>query len=250
MVASRALATLWLLVASSGFAAPDLPALSDPSAPLAPGGSVQQQAPTGRDPNTTSLFAATALGRGNAGFGMYLGFPLLGVRAGYGILDTVDVGLELDSFYGVMNELRAFVRWQLYRGRHWTWALVADGGKAFFAQTAATEGKGARWLTGRRNWNVVPGMIASYSSAAPLSARLFVDLRCHVAFDTEPFQSDPLGGIPPALQVSTNLPVRFGVEAPFSSRTSFLFAFGFDLHGRVEDSKLMPMVSIGVVTAL
>lgn len=93
-------------------------------------------------------------------------------------------------------------------------------------------------------------MIATYSGTAPLSARLFADVRCHVASDSEPVQRDPLGGIPPELQVSANFPLRLGVEAPFSSRSSFLFAFGFDLHGRAEDSKLMPILSIGVVTAL
>src|SRR5262245_9597944 len=122
----RALAMLWLGAASPAFAVDET--ASGAPASLAPSGSIRREAPPAQEHNATSLFAATALGRGHAGFGMYLGFPLLGIRVGYGILNAIDVGLSFDSYYGVMIELRALGRWQLYRGRHWTWAVVAEGG--------------------------------------------------------------------------------------------------------------------------
>ncbi len=181
---------------------------------------------------------------------MFLGFPLMGIRAGFGAAPALDLGLGLDSFYGAMNDFRAFAKWQLYGGRRWAWALAFEGGRAFFTESSATEGKGARWLTGRRDWNLAPGLIASFRGEAAQSARLFVDVRYQIAFDTEPYQRDPLGGTPPAVQVAGNVLLRGGAEMPISAKTSFLFVMGFDLHGRVEDSTVMPTFSLGVVTAI
>lgn len=206
--------------------------------------------PRPEDFNRVSMFGAPALGQWNRGLGLHLGFPLVGLRAGLGVLDTLDVGVGFDSFYGAMNEVRALVKWQLAADEHWSLGLAVEGGRAFFSQKPGADPKGARWLTGRRNYNVVPGVLVSYRGDTPRSARMFLDLRYQAAFDTEPYQQDPLGGVPAAVQLGHNTLVRMGAEMPFSPKTSFLFVLGFDLHGRNVDSVFMPACSVGLVTAI
>lgn len=202
------------------------------------------------DFNEVSMFGAASLGRGKRGLGLYLGFPLLGARAGLGVLDSLDLGLGFDSFYGTMNELRALVRWQMIDESPWEAALGLEAGWAFFTQSPGADPQGARWLTGRRNYNLVPGILLSRRGETPRSARMFVDLRYQVSIDVEPYQPEPLGGVPPAVQVGGNAIIRMGAEMPFSARTSFLFLFGFDLHGRQVDAPFMPACSVGLVTAI
>lgn len=201
-------------------------------------------------PNDVSMFGAPALGQWRRGVGLFLGFPVVGARAAVGLTDSIDVGIGFDTFYGVMNEFRASAKWQFLSGAHFSGALALEGGRAFFVQKASAEGAGARWLTGRRNYNLAPGLIFSYRGASPRAARMFLDLRYLLAFDTEPFQRVPLGGVPAKVQLGHNVPVRAGAEMPFSPTTSFLFMFGFDVHGRQEDSPVMVSCSVGLVTSL
>jgi hypothetical protein len=105
-------------------------------------------------------------------------------------------------------------------------------------------------LTGRRNVNVSPALVVSYQGAHPRSARLFLEGRYLLAIDTEPFLTDPLSGVPPGLVIGHNGGVRAGAELPLSATTSFLFMLGVEVHGRVQDSALMPQVAVGVVTSL
>ncbi|MHB8875356.1 MAG: hypothetical protein ACYC8T_16855 [Myxococcaceae bacterium] len=206
--------------------------------------------PKPEDFNNVSMYGAPALGQWQRGLGVYLGFPLVGVRAGLGLTEALDFGVAFDSFYGTMNEFRGFFRFQLLRGSSWTAALVLEGGMALFTQRASQEDHGARWLTGHRNYNLMPGAVLSYRGGSPRSARLFLDVRYHLGLDTEPFHRDPLGGVPPAFEVGHNFPFRFGAELPFSPRTSFVFTLGFDLHGRLDDSSFMPACSVGLVSAI
>ncbi len=218
---------------------PPLPMVVRRAAPLPP-----------EEPNRVSMYGAPALGQWKRGLGLYIGFPLLGVRGSIGVTNSLDLGLAFDSFYGWMNEFRVHAKLQVFSGQNWSGAVALEAGKAFFAQPPSAESNGARWLTGRRNWNIAPGFILSYRGDSPRSARLFLDVRYNLALDTQPFQRDPLGGVPASVQLGHNVPVRFGAEMPFTSLTSFLFTLGFDLHGRVEDSNFMPVCAVGIVTSI
>lgn len=228
---------------------PSTPPLPAPEVPSRPSQTVPQ--PRVETPsNRVSLYGAQPLGAGKGAVGVYLGFPLVGARAAYGVVEGVDVGLGLDSFYGVMNEVRATMRLRLLGDDRRGLAFGVEGGHAWFLQGPDVEQRGARWLTGRRNWNLEPGLVASWRGDTVQSARLFVDVRWHLAFDTQPFSEQPLGGVPPRVLLGHNVPVRFGAELPFSQRTSFLFMAGFDIHGREIDSAFMPVISVGLVSGL
>lgn len=203
-----------------------------------------------QESNRVSIYGAPTLGTLNRGLGVYLGFPLLGLRASVGAAPRFDVGVGLDSFYGSMNDLRLVAKYVLRGNPAWALAAVMEGGVAFFAQRPDAEGHGPRWLTGRRNYNAEIGLITSHQGSSPQSARLFFDARYHLAVDTQPYAADPLGGVPPPVQLGHNFPIRMGAEMPFSPRASFLFIFGFEIHGRAADSRFMPLLAVGLVTGI
>lgn len=200
------------------------------------------------EPNTVSFYGGRPFGQWSAAAAFSIGFPLVTARVGLGLTDRIDVGLGFDTFYGIMNEPRAFLRVLIAGGERVHFAAKVEGGAATFIQPPNNEGNGARWLTGRRNYNLAPALVLSIEGESPRSARFFFELSYLIAFDTQPFQEDPLGGIPGPLQISGNIPVRGGVEVPFSASTSFLVQLGFELHGRREDSSFMPTIAVGLVT--
>lgn len=200
-------------------------------------------------PNRVSLHSARILPPGQKALGLSLGFPLLGARAHLGLLPWLDVGLGVDSYYVMMTGVHAHARAALVQGRNWALSATFEGGYDFFLSSPIEEVNGARYLTGRRNWNLLPGFIASYQGDSPQAMRLFLDVRYHVAIDTEPVMLTPLGGVS-GTQVSGNVPVRLGFEVPFSERTSYVIMVGGDFHGRPEDSAFMPSVGVGLVMAL
>lgn len=222
--------------------------------PAPPRGEARMPAPSAPPPlmefNKVSMYGAPSLGQWNRGIAVYLGFPLLGARFAIGVLPEVDLGVAIDSLYGIMNDFRLHAKWQVFGDAHWSLAVAAEGGPALFTQSPQSENHGARWFTGRRNWNVAPGLIVSYRGDSPHSARVFADVRCAVAFDTEPYARFPLSGVPANVQVAANVPVRLGAEMPFSPQTSFVFTFGLDLHGRSDDSSFMIAVAVGIVTRI
>lgn len=199
-------------------------------------------------PNTVSMMGGRTLGDLNAGVVLSVGFPLVSARVALGLSERFDVGVGFDTFYGIMNEPRVFTRIQVAGGERVHLAAKFEAGWATFIQPPNAEGNGARWLTGRRNYNLVPGLVLSFEGANPSSARFFFELSYLVAFDTQPFQSTPLEGVPDGMEISGNIPVRGGVEVPISARSSFLVHLGFDLHGRSDDSAFMPHVAVGLVT--
>lgn len=196
-----------------------------------------------------SLSGGKSLEPGQRALGVSLGFPFLSAKASLGLLPRVDVGVGVDSFYGVMTSVHAHARVTLLEGTHWALAAAVEGGYAFFLKSPLEEVHGARFLTGRRNWNLLPGLVGSYQGASPGAMRFFLDVRYHLAFDTEPLMSAPLGGVSD-LRVAGNLPVRLGFEVPFSERTSYVIMLGAHLHGRPEDAAFMPTVGVGLVTPL
>lgn len=202
------------------------------------------------EPNTISMFGARSLGFLNRGEMFFLGFPLLGIRLAMGVSERFDFGIGFDSFYGMMNEPLVMMRFNFYRGTNWSMAATLEGGWAFFTQRASIDLRGPRWLTGRRNGNVTPGVVFSYQGDHPRAARLFLALQYLMTFDTEPYQKDPLGGVPSSVQLGHNGLIRAGAEMPLSAKTSFVFLLGLDVHGRTEDSIVMPVCSVGLVTSI
>lgn len=201
--------------------------------------------------NRVSMLGAHTVGRGGLAASFSLGFPTLSARVAYGVLNGLDALAGVDSLYGMMNEVRLGGRWRLLDGGpDWSLALVAEGSHAFFLRPASVELKGARYLSGRRNWNVQPGFVASLRMTGARAARLFLDVRYHLSLDTEPIQRTPLGGLPPAVVSGSAFPVRFGAEVPLSEKTSYSVTLGGDVRTRPEDASFMPMFSIGIVTGL
>jgi len=180
----------------------------------------------------------------------YLGFPLLGIRLMMGLTERFDFGIGFDSFYIMMNEPTVAARVNFFRGANWSAAAILEGGWAFFTQKASADLRGPRWLTGRRNGNIAAGAIVSYQGDHPRAARLFLSLEYMLTFDTEPYQKDPLGGVPAAVQLGHNGLLRAGAEMPLSAKTSFVFLLGLDVHGRSEDATVMPVCSVGLVTSI
>lgn len=202
------------------------------------------------EPNTVSMLGAPTLGPWGRGQLFLLGFPLLSIRAAFGVASWLDVGVGFDSFYGTMNEPRATLRFGLFGNDSWNLAVTLEGGYAFFTQTASRENRGARWITGRRNVNVSPAFVVSYRNGNQRAARLFFEARYLLAFDLEPVAQDPLGGVPPGVVLGHNAGLRGGAELPLSTKTSFVFQLGLDFHGRPEDSVAMPVCSVGLVTGI
>ncbi|MBX7115869.1 MAG: hypothetical protein K1X64_16185 [Myxococcaceae bacterium] len=202
------------------------------------------------DPNRVSVNGAFSLGQWKRAQTLYLGFPFLGIRLGLGLTDHIDLFIGMDSFWGMMNEPRASVRWSVWQGQNWAFAAVLEAGWAFFNTRPAADVHGARWLSGRRNYNIVPGVLLSYQSDAHRATRVFFDVRYQGAIDTEPFQRDPLGGVPPTAMLGNNALFRVGVELPLSPRSSVVFGLNLDAHFRTEDSVMMPGLQVGIVTAL
>lgn len=221
-----------------------------PNAPLRPRPEVVARVRPPEERNQVSMLAAPSLGAGKRGQMVLLGFPLLGLRALFGVSDRFDLGLGFDTYYFMMNEPRAVVRMGLAKSENWSLAASLEGGYAFFTQRASRESRGARWLTGRRNINISPALVGAYQGSKARAARVFFELRYTLALDTEPYSDAPLGGVPPSIVPGHNVSLKGGAELPLSSKTSFVFSFGFDIHGRSEDAVVMPGASLGLVTSL
>lgn len=221
-----------------------------PSAPLRPRPAVVARVRPVEERNQVSMLGAPSLGAGKRGQLVVLGFPLLGIRALFGVTDRLDLGVGFDTYYFMMNEPRLAMRLGLAKNDSWALSATLEGGYAFFTQRASRESRGSRWLTGRRNINLSPALVGSYQGSAARAARVFFELRYTLALDTEPYATDPLVGVPPAVVPGHNVCLKGGAELPLSSKTAFVFSFGFDVHSRPEDAVVMPVASLGLVTSL
>jgi hypothetical protein len=219
-------------------------------APAPPSPNAYSRPAPKEEPNTVSMMGAPTLGPWGRGQLFLLGFPLLSLRASFGLASWFDLGVGFDTFYGTMNEPRLTMRFGLFQNDSWSLAITMEGGYAWFTQPASRENRGARWITGRRNINLSPAFVVSYRSGNRRSARLFFEARYWMALDTEPVAQDPLGGVPPDLVIGNNGGLRGGAELPLSTKTSFVFQLGLDFHGRAEDSVAMPVCSVGLVTGI
>ncbi|MDY7231853.1 hypothetical protein [Hyalangium rubrum] len=228
--------------------APPVESLPPPPPPSRASSPVALRAPAeAPKPSRVSLHGGMILEPGKVAAGLMLGFPLASARVSMGVLPNLDVGVGADSLYGIMNEVRGYLRFGVIQGEEAHLALSVDGGYAFFLNSPSQEEYGARYFTGRRNWNLAPGFVGSLRVGR--ASRGFLDLRYNLAFDTQPFQRVPLGGAPEGVQTSGNILFRVGVEVPFSTRTSYVVMLGGNIHGRAEDAAFMPVVGVGVVAS-
>ncbi|TSC33744.1 hypothetical protein [Corallococcus sp. Z5C101001] len=201
-------------------------------------------------PNRYGLYGGRSLGAGHLGVGMELGFPFVSARGVYGVLERLDLGLGVDTVYGLMTEVRASARLTLLDGQNASLAFVTDGGHAFFLRPPDTEEHGARYLSGRRDWNVAPGLVGSFQGSSPRAWRPYLDVRCLLAFDTHPVLRDPLGGVPPSWELDVSVLVRVGAEFPVGEKTSYAVSFGGDFRDRPGEAEFMPTLSVGVVSTV
>lgn len=233
---------------------PVAPAVPPPAPPatatLRPRAEVLARARPAEPRNEVSVLGAIALGAGQRAQMVSMGFPLLHLRALFGLGETLDLGVGFDSYYFMMNEPLVMARLQFVKGTSWAFGATLEAGYAFFTQRASREVRSSRWLTGRRNINVLPSLVVSYQGQAPRAARLFFQLQYLLALDTEPYATDPLTGVPPAIVPGHNGALRGGVELPISAKTSAVLDFGFELHGRPEDAVVMPRFAVGLITAI
>jgi hypothetical protein len=202
------------------------------------------------EPNHVSMFGAHPLGKWVRGQSVTIGFPLVQIRLALGLHRLLDVSVGFDSFYGTLNEPRLGVRFTPLVGPHWALALQLEAGAAFFTARAQAEGYGPRWFTGRRNFNIQPGLLVSYQGSHPRSARLYLQAFYVLALDTEPYQRTPLGGTPLGVQPGHNAGLRLGTELPITSFTSLVFQLGADVHFRDGDSIVMPTAGFGLTTSI
>lgn len=200
--------------------------------------------------NEISTFGATPLGAGNRGQSVFLGFPLMDVRALFGLGDRVDLGVGFDTYFFMMNQPKGIVRVNFVRTPSVSLGAQLEGGYAFFTQRATLESRGSRWLSGRRNVNINPSLVLSIQGATARAPRVFFSAHYLLTLDFEGYASSPLGGLPPAVIVGHNGGVMGGAELPLSARTAVVFRFGLDIHGRDIDSIVMPTGGVGLVTSL
>ncbi|GHG68930.1 hypothetical protein [Comamonas sp. JC664] len=228
---------------------PEVPPLVPVSDVPLPEPRTEPVAPPPRPPNRVSLLGARTVGAGGMAAGVSLGFPSVSGRVAVGLARRVDALVGLDSVYGLMNELRVGARWMvLDGGARWSLGVAVEGSHAFFLRPASVEERGARYVSGRRNWNVLPGIVGTFQFAGTRAPRLFLDARYLLALDTEPVQGAPLGGLPPDVEFSSAFPIRVGAEVPVSEKTSYAVTLGGDIRTRPGDADFMPVISFGVVT--
>lgn len=199
--------------------------------------------------NTTSMLAAPTLGAGKRGQLLQVGFPVLSLRGYFGITDSFDLGLGVDSYYFMMNEPRLVARACFAKGTNWSFGASLEGGYAFFTQRASRESFGSRWWTGRRNINISPAVTLSVQRSRVRAARLLLELRYTLALDTEPYASDPLRGVPNSPIPGHNVALKAGAELPLSPSLALFFTFMLEVHGRVEDFPVTPGGVAGLITS-
>lgn len=113
--------------------------------------------------NEVSVHGAPTLGQWKRGQSLTLGFPLITLKAAIGLFDRLDFGLGFETYYFLTFEFLAFIKVGLVRGTSWSFSLAVEGEGSFFTTPAAAETRGARWLTGHRNYSVSPQAILTYA---------------------------------------------------------------------------------------
>lgn len=229
---------------------PTPPPPSPSAAPPLPASAAGAPAEIVDSRNRTSIRAPVTLPLHRVGADLTVGYPLVSLRVGYGFLPSLDAGIGFDTLYGLLNEPRAWGRWMVAGGPTGaSLALTAEAGAAFFSKDRALDFQGARFLTGRRNFNLVPGVRLGFAGESTRATRIYVSEEMLLALDTQTISTEPLGGLPPPVELVTSFLTRVGAEFPITSSTSFTLNLGFDIHNSPEDATFVPVASIGMVTS-
>lgn len=226
-----------------------LPDFNRPSQPVTARAEVVNRVQPVVERNDITGFGANALGHGRRMQSVTLGFPLIDVKALFGIGNRVDLGIGYDTYYFLMHQPKAVLRVNFIDTGTVAFGAQFEGGYAFFLQRAPMEIRGSRYLSGRRNVNLQPSLNLSIQGKLPRSPRIFFNLHYLLTLDFEGYATGPLSGLPPPVIVGHNAGVMGGAELPLSRYTSFMFALGLDVHGRDVDARVMPMVALGLVTS-
>lgn len=197
-----------------------------------------------------SLYGARALGKQRQAISAEAGFPFIGLRYARGLTDRLDLGVRVESFYGMSAKGALDLRWEPLRAGLFSLATVASAGGNWFLRDAQTDLAGARSLTGERNLAADAGLVLSVASENGRGLAPFLDARYQLTADFEAFQVDPLGGVPPPVDLANNLRFRIGAELGVSSRTALVGSLGLDFHGRRLDSPVLFTFSLGLIAAL
>ncbi len=201
--------------------------------------------------NDVSVFGATPLGEaGRRSQSAFLGFPLIDIKLLFAVASRLELGLGFDTYFFMMNQPKAVIRLNFFDTGTVSLGARLEGGYAFFVLPAPRESTGARWLSGRRNVNIEPSLVLSLQPKSARAPRVFFNLHYLMTLDFEGYALTPLGGLPPDVIVGHNGGLHAGAELPLSPATSLVLAAGLDIHGREEDSRIMAMVGLGLVTSL
>lgn len=183
------------------------------------------------------MLGGRALGHLRFGGHVTLGFPMIDVKFGVGLSERFDLSVGYSTYYVLSHEVVGQARVELFEVSGFRMMVSVLGSGAFFLTAPQDEERGVRWLTGRRNFNVSPGLLASYQSGAhPRAARISLEVRYWLAISTTPGEA----------LLGHNVMVRGTAELPLSNRVAFLLSFGLDVHGRAEDSIVMPSSTLGI----
>ena len=218
--------------------------------PLAPRSQVTNRVQPKLVRNDITGWGANALGHGRRMQSVSVGFPLIDLKALFGIGNRVDLGIGYDTYYFLMHEPKAVMRVNFIDTGAVAFGAQFEGGYAFFLQRAPQEVKGSRYLTGKRNVNLTPSLNLSIQGPLPRSPRIFFNAHYMLTMDFEGYATGPLSGLPPAVIVGHNAGIMGGAELPLSQYTSFMFSLGLDIHGRDVDARAMPTIALGLVTSL
>lgn len=192
----------------------------------------------------SSLYAAHSIGLFRLVGGLRVGFPVAEVRMGIGLPAHVSAGLAYSTMYTFSHEFAAWGRWAFWQGYSAALAAAVDVSVAGFNQHPSADSRG-RFLTGRRNFNVQPGLTASIRGQGPRPLLAWVDVRYLLTVDTQPIAISPLapGG---GRELGHNVVVQLGVEIPLVEWLGFVGGLGVEGHGRFNDIPAVVTASLGL----
>jgi hypothetical protein len=200
------------------------------------------------EPNRVSVWGAAPMGAGRVGLAVSAGFPWVAARGLVGVSDAVDLGLQVESHYGLYTEGRAVARAAVVRAQGIWFSLQLEGGAAWIPVRARDEDRGPRFLTGRRNFNLSPGLALGFQRPLPMSTRVSVELRYGLGFDIEPLARSPLSGVPSPLALVHSARLRGYVDVPLSTVSCLVVTLGLSSSFDAYDAPLVPEVLVGFVT--
>jgi hypothetical protein len=191
---------------------------------------------------TLAMLDAQSLGPGHLAFGLTFGFPYVQALVGYGLVDGIDLDLQVDTLYGAATQVGIGPKVRLLGDDGLALAAQVHGQATVFRHPVIDEtSTGARHVTGLRNFGVEPGLVVS---SRGLLGSTFGAVTVPLTYASEAEFRGPLSGALPAW--GTNLGVYVGGELKAGAGLVHLFAeAGVDFHFRDGDSPVLPRVELG-----